>query len=173
MGEESGRAVSKTPIRHLKQGAYKFDEPTRDMFLRLYLSSGGRIHEVAAQVGVSAETVRLYHRENIEGFGDQFEEVRGIFRDSIEAEIHRRAMEGVPEPVIGGKDRDRVVTTVQRYSDRLLELLAKRHIKEYREKQQMDLNVTGGVMLAPARMQSTDDWEGQYQELELPREQEE
>ena len=54
-------------------------------------------------------------------------------RADIEHEIFRRAQEGYEEPVFGGKYKERVVGTIRRYSDRLLELRARAMLPEYRE----------------------------------------
>ncbi len=60
----------------------------------------------------------------------------------LEAEAVRRAMEGTPEPVI---HQGKVVTTVDRYSDRLLELLLKaRRPARYRERTTMEHTGPGG-----------------------------
>lgn len=156
-------------MRELKRGSYKFDRDARDRFLRMYEETG-LMYKSARASGVSEETIRLYIRDNIEGFRDEFEYSRGLYRDSLEEEIHRRAVLGVSEPIIGGKDRDKIVTTVQKYSDRLLELHAKRHISEYRDKQSIDMNVRGGVMALPSPSQTSEDWEEQNKDLAAPKE---
>lgn len=144
-------------VTTLERGSYRFDEDARTRFLLNYMTSG-KVYESARAAGVSEETVRHYAKHNIEGFGDLYDEAKGLFREKIESEIQRRAIEGVDEPIIGGKDRDEVVTYVKRYSDRLLELLAKRHIPEYRDKQQLDVNVSGGVMIVPGRAMTQESW---------------
>ena len=146
----------------------KFDRDSRDRFLRNYMLTG-QIYASCRAAGVSEECYRQYVRDNINGFADEFEEAKGLFRDAIEAEIQRRAMVGWEEPVIGGKDRDQVVTTITKYSDRLLELFAKRHIDGYREKQQVDLNVSGGVMVVPERPKTNETWSEQYGAIPRPK----
>ena len=63
------------------------------------------------------------------------EEAKG----NVESELHRRAVEGWDEPIYGGKNREQVVGTVRRYSDRLLELRAKALLPAYRDKSQVEL----------------------------------
>jgi hypothetical protein len=56
------------------------------------------------------------------------EQVPGVLEqaaDLLEAEARRRAVEGVTKPIIGGRNRDEVVTTVKEYSDTLLIFLLK------------------------------------------------
>lgn len=48
------------------------------------------------------------------------------YRFAFVNEARRRAIDGVPEPIIGGKNRDEIVAEVQKYSDRLLECFLKR-----------------------------------------------
>ncbi len=151
----------------LKRGSYKFDEDARARFLRNYAATG-LVYVSCQAAGVSEETVRAYTRDNIEGFADDYATAKGMYRDSLEAEIHRRAVLGVEEPIIGGKDRDEIVTTVQRYSDRLLEFHAKRHIAEYREKSQIDVNVKSGVIALQAPAANMEDWEAQNKDTAAP-----
>lgn len=156
------------PPKHLSRGSYKFDRDQRDRFLESYAKTG-LIWVSARAAGVSEECIRRYKKENIEGFADEFIAAQGIYRDTLEAEIHRRAIDGWDEPVVGGKDRDKVVAHIHRYSDRLLEFHAKRHIPDYREKSQLDVAVTGGVIAVPVAVKSDSDWEAEYSEAEQPK----
>jgi len=153
--------------RELKRGSYKFDRDARNRFLETYARTGLVGLAVKAS-GVSGETVRIYTNENLEGFADEYEEAKMAYRDTIEAEIHRRAISGWEEPLIGGKDRDQIVTYVTRYSDRLLEFHAKRHIADYREKTQLDLNVKSGVIAIPVVAPSGEAWEEANKEIAAP-----
>ena len=65
--------------------------------------------------------------------------------DRIEAEIVRRAYEGVEEPVY---QAGRLVGTVRRFSDTLLIFHAKKLMPEYRDRHAVD--VTGSLDLGPA-----------------------
>lgn len=156
-----------TEARPMKRGSYKFDRDARDRFLRNYAATG-LVFVSCQAAGVSEETVRAYTRDNLEGFADEYAEAKGLYRDSLEMEIHRRAILGVEEPIIGGKDRDEIVTYVQRYSDRLLEFHAKRHIAEYREKAQIDLNVKSGVIALQVPSASMEEWEELNKDVEAP-----
>lgn len=69
-----------------------------------------------------------------------------FYREKISHVIHDRAVDGWEEPVYY---QGECIGHVQKYSDRLLELQAKRHCPEYRDKSQVDHNVTGGVLLIP------------------------
>lgn len=154
-------------VKQMKRGSYKFDRDARDRFLNSYARTG-LVFVSCKSAGVSEETVRHYTRDNIEGFADEYAEAKGMYRDSLEAEIHRRAVLGVEEPIVGGKDRDEIVTYVTRYSDRLLEFHSKRHIAEYREKSQLDVNVKSGVIALQAPAASIDEWEEQSKDVAAP-----
>lgn len=147
--------------------AYKFDDDAMGRFLTNYMMNG-QIHSSCQAAGISEECFRQYIKHNHNNFRTMFEEAKGLFRDMIEAEVQRRAIHGIDEPIIGGKDRDQVVTVIKRYSDRLLEFYAKRHIPEYREHQQLDVSVSGGVMVVPGRPKDQVDWSEQYGEIPRP-----
>lgn len=66
------------------------------------------------------------------------------YKQKIEDEINRRAIEGVVKPVYQRGER---VGSVQEYSDRLLIELARRHIEDYRPNVKIDQTTkhSGGV----------------------------
>jgi hypothetical protein len=67
--------------------------------------------------------------------------------DVIEEEMHRRAVEGVEEPIIGrvGKDQDGVVVMVRKYSDALLIRLAQaRRPEKFKDRQATELTGKNG-----------------------------
>ena len=71
------------------------------------------------------------HRD--EEFAAAWDDALTAARADIEHEIYRRSQEGYDEPVFGGQYKERVVGTIRRYSDRLLELRARAMLPEYRE----------------------------------------
>jgi hypothetical protein len=72
----------------------------------------------------------------------------------IEAEIHRRAIEGWEEPLVSAGKR---VGTVRKYSDTLLIFYAKKRMPSYREKQQLDVTSYAAVQRDPALQSLTDE----------------
>lgn len=72
-------------------------------------------------------------RNRDEAFAAQWDEAVQAAEASIEAEIFRRAQEGWDEPIFGGRHKERIVGTVRRYSDRLLELRARAMLPAYRD----------------------------------------
>jgi len=144
--------------------AYKFDADAKRRFLAYY-EQHGRFYQAANAAGVSGETVyRCLHgdSEDSKAFAAEFEECKGRFRDLVEQEVHRRAIEGYDEYVVGKgglvMDKDGNPVMQRRYSDRLLELFSKRHIKEYRDKQDAPVTNVTNVLVIPAG-QSVDQWQ--------------
>ena len=56
-----------------------------------------------------------------------------------------------------------IPAVVRRFSDKMLEMLAKKNMREYRDNRQVDVNVTGGVLAIPTlAAQTVEDWEDKY-----------
>jgi hypothetical protein len=174
---------------------YKFDEQARAVYLA-HLAEFGLHYQAAQAAGVTGQTV-YDHRQKDEAFAALVEEAKGFYKDFIEHEVRRRAIEGCVEFYVQGgavvmvPDADangdvyplrdaetgeilhdaegrpmlKMKPLVKRvYSDKLIEMLAKRHIPEFREKQQVDLNVTTGVLRVEKQV-SKEDWEARLQKL--------
>lgn len=118
-----------------------------------HLSQTGRKTDSARAAGVSLQTVRN-HMKLDPTLADEVEDALEVYKDSLRAEIHRRAVEGVEEPVYY---QGAVCGSVTRYSDRMLELEAKRHMPEYRDKNTVDVNHKGGVLVVPVDTTAKDD----------------
>ena len=159
-------------------GQVKFDADAKRRFL-LFYEEFGLMGQGAAAAGVCYVTVRK-HLEDDEQFATQFENARQRYRDKIEAEVHRRAIEGVQRYLTCGKGlvygpSETEFEEVQRpdgttarvpkmvalketvYSDHLLLAMARRHIDEYKDRGTVNHQVTGGVLLLPAG-QTADEW---------------
>lgn len=75
-------------------------------------------------------------------------------RGEVEYELHRRAVEGWEEPVYGGRYKEKIIGSVRKYSDRLLELRAKGLLPQYREGASVQLNnYVGGQPASEVRAQ--------------------
>jgi len=110
-----------------------FTEDRRAIYLAALETTGIKI-TARREAGVTDTTVRN-HRRKTEGFKEAEAEATRAYRARIEAEIHRRGIEGVEEPIYW---QGEVVGHVIKYSDKLLELHAKRHIPEYRTQVKVD-----------------------------------
>ena len=135
---------------------HRFDDRAKAIYLEI-LSLTGRIGEAAKAAGVVADTVRALRLKD-EKFKELHEEALQEYRDRIEAEVHRRAIEGWEKPVY---QKGELVGYVTEYSDKMLELLAKRHIPEYTDRVAVDAKHSGGVMVIPQTAMTDEEWEQQ------------
>lgn len=141
---------------------YKFDDDARNRFLAM-LRETGRIYHAAKAAGVSVSYI--YDRRKIDDDLElEIANAMGQYRDLIEEEVSRRAIEGVVDykyhqglpildyvldaegkPVLDDNNRPKIKgqAFVRRYSDTLLLAHARRHIPEYNEKRQVEMKVTG------------------------------
>lgn len=136
-----------------------FTDELKLQYLKL-LAQYGNKSKCAKAMGIAPSTVRL-HKRNDEEFAEALELSMEIFRDSIEEAIVDRAIHGWDEPVYSQRLGIKI-GTIRRFDNRLLELLAKRHIPAFREKQQLDIQVGGGVLLIPQTAESSDEWEKKH-----------
>lgn len=150
--------TSKKPQK--KRDPYVFTVKLQAEFCK-HLAILGRFTHAARAVGVGNNTVR-FHEKNNPDFNEKVIDAQQEYRDRIAAEVYRRAVEGWDEPIIGGKDKDKVVCLVRKYSDRLLEMEAKRVDPGYREKQTLNVGQQGGVIVINASPVDADEWRDKY-----------
>lgn len=113
----------------------KFGPDEQSTFLA-HLRKTGNVTEAADRVGISASTA-YHHRQTDPAFGREWQAAIEGCVDDAEAELLRRGMEGVEEPVFYKGD---VVGFVTRKSDSNLQFFLKgrrRHV--YGDKTQVDL----------------------------------
>lgn len=122
----------------------------------------GRVGAAARAIGSSEYTISDWRDKDPE-FDEQVGEAYAAYVDDIEKEIRRRAIEGVDQVAFMTKDGETIMKRV--FSDRLLELHAKRHMPEYRERQTIDMNVAPGAFVVPG-LNDTRIWEGDYLDVE-------
>lgn len=145
----------------------KFDADRMYRFLEAYMATG-RVGFACEAASVSAMTVRTVRKED-PLFADAYDHAETVFRDTIEDELFKRAMIGEEEPIIGGRNRDEVVAVVRRKSDRLLERIMNKHLPEYRDNKQLDVNVSGGVLVVGATM-TEEEFEKEAAATHMPKE---
>lgn len=167
-------------------GIVKFTDKRRETFLQ-GVRDLGRVNQAARAAGVSPQTVRN-HRDDDRDFDALVAEALEDYAEKVRSEVYRRAIEGVPtmkfhqglpvmKPVMDEAGNEYVdedgkplmeIYVERQYSDRLLELEAKRVDPAYRDKSTVDMNVKGGVLVVPAPM-SADEWEGNTIEHEAKK----
>jgi hypothetical protein len=132
-------------------------------FLTLYRKTG--LLNVSAKGAATCTTTILATRKADPDFDAAVNEALQDFREILEKEAFRRAVEGCPEDII---QKGECVGTRVVYSDRILELMLKRHIPAYRERQTVDMNVAGGVLVVPGTKETMDEWEQRNRSKSAP-----
>lgn len=143
-----------------KRDPYIFTVKLQQEFCQ-HLAILGRYSHAARAVGVSNTTIK-FHEKNNPDFGEMVAEAQQEYRDRIAAEVYRRAVEGWDVPIVGGQWKDKVVAHERKYSDRLLEMEAKRVDPGYREKQTLNVGQHGGVIVINAAPQESGAWRDKY-----------
>ncbi len=92
--------------------------PWRGVFLD-NLAEGATVRAAAQQAGVARSTVYAHRAADAE-FAEAWDDAYEAGNDQLEDEAHRRAVEGVDEPVF---HRGEIVGHVTKYSDQLLMFL--------------------------------------------------
>jgi len=142
-------------------GKFKFDDQGKAKFLEVY-STTGRLTYAAECAMVCPNTVRKALKEDT-AFAEAFEAARNFYGDLLQKEIHRRSVEGVKEPLINYRDNT-IIGHVLKFSDRLLELGAKRFVPEYRDANAVEMNVNAGVLVVTgtATGMTPDEWAAKF-----------
>jgi len=86
-----------------------------------YLIECGNVHDAARQADLTTKQIRKFRRNNPSA-EKAFQEALDMGTDAIEAELHRRAVAGIMEPIFY---KGRRVNTVRKKSDVLLMFLLK------------------------------------------------
>jgi len=124
-----------------------------DAFLLAYADCG-IIRLASKQAGIPRQTVYAWKDADVDGFAERFRMADRDVDDMIEGEMFRRGYRGVEEPVYQGGKR---VGTVRKYSDRLLEMLAKARMPHrFRERHEVS-GVDGGPLEFTIRMETHGD----------------
>ena len=140
-----------------------FDDGAKGVALDMF-SKTGRVTDAAMVAGVSTSTVKR-HLERDSEFAQAWEIARQEYADYVTGLIEERAFKGIEEPIIGGKFRDQVVAHKRVFSDSLAMMHAKRYVGEYREWQQLDVSVAGGVLAVASPMPNSPDGVKQWKKL--------
>lgn len=112
-----------TPIREVP------DPELAALFLIEY-EKCGTIWRAAEAIGKTYKTIQIWKSHDPE-FREQMQHSYEAYKSRIEAEIHRRGVDGVEEEIFDRQGN--VIGTKLKYSDQLLLAMAKRHIPEYRD----------------------------------------
>jgi hypothetical protein len=137
----------------------KLEEITLEMLQNFLneLEKTGLYETAANRVGLHGRVV-----ERLMKLDDRFkimcEDRIKSFVDTLQMELHRRAVLGWDEPQFNHKTGVQI-GVVRRYDSRLLELMIKRHVPEYNEKVDVSVTQQVGVLVVPIRATSVREWE--------------
>lgn len=151
--------------RALDHPRTRFNEEAQAHFLERFAETG-RHEESALYAGVSYETMRAWRKTHPD-FASKFQAAERVYKEKLRREIERRGVEGWLEPVYSQGQRalepvvdaegfvqydgeGRVVqrpASVRKFSDRLLELLAKRQDPEFRERSEISVGAPSEATL--------------------------
>lgn len=122
-----------------------FADKEKSIFIRSY-ASNGRFGDASIAAGVCNQTVRN-HLDSDEEFCAAFEQAKDHYRDRFVEHHQNLCLDGVRTPIIGGKDRDEIIGYSIKYPEGLIAMELKKIDPAYRDKQQLDVNHQGGVLV--------------------------
>lgn len=123
------------------------------------LAKHGRVRDAAYVAGVSRQTVRQL-RDTDSDFDEACVEAMQTYADRVVAHHQKLLFEG--QERVTYDRQGKIQSTEVIYPIRLIELELKKHDEGYRDKREVDLKVSGGVLIAPADAPTIDDWEARF-----------
>lgn len=145
-------------VKKVRMSRTKFDADAKQTFLNEYMK-WGRMTESAHAAGVSTQTVRAALERDPE-FAEAMLEAEGVYTDKLLRHQQNLVFEGIERRKYDAKGN--LVEETREYPIRLVELELKAHDERYRDKREVKMEHRGGVLLAPAAVESIDDWESKF-----------
>lgn len=150
-----------------RKPAVEFTIERKERFIEIYRKTG-LLARTAELVGVTLGTVNE-HRKFDEVFAEAVDNARECWIDEVLVQnAIKRAVEGVQEPMIGGKDRDQIVAYKTNYSDALHLALLKSKRPEFKDKgTPVDSGEAknAGVLVVTTSPVHIDHWETLYSNM--------
>jgi hypothetical protein len=146
--------------KKIQASKIKFDDIQKAIFIKVF-SETGRLFEAANAADVSTGTVRNHLTADPE-FEEAYERAKAYYREQVVHKVVQKvALEGVLEPIVGGKFKDEVVAHKRVFATNILAMEMKRVDPGYREKAEVDVNMRGGVLIMPATIPE-EEWIAKY-----------
>lgn len=130
-----------------------FDDAAKTLFLE-QVSETGLLARSAKAVGFTGRFIKK-ELEKDQEFAEAFDEAMLEYQELLQREMHRRAVDGVEETVYF---QGVPCGTKINYSDSLLTTLTKAKVPEFRDKQKLDVAVSGGVLLTLPSANTPEQW---------------
>lgn len=156
-GNGNGKGIRKTGHQANLDRLAAVRQAKQQAFLAIYAKIG-LIGKSAKAVEITGTTIANWRKDDPE-FDAEVARALKDYCERIEREIHRRAIVGTQKPIFYQGVQ---CGSVREYSDRMLELLAKRHIPEYRDRHQVDVSLPGGVLAVPGMVKDSRAWEEEH-----------
>lgn len=136
----------------------KFDDAAKAQFLSHYAETG-RKGDSARMAGVTVKTV-WDHMGKDQEFAAAMLQAEDDYRDKVVAHVQKLVFDGQVKKTY---DRNgNLVSEEEIYPIPLIQMEARRVEEGYRDKREMDVKVSGGVLVAPPEVASIDDWEERF-----------
>jgi hypothetical protein len=135
----------------------KFTDETKAIILA-EVAEHGRLGTACRKAGVTMASARKYVTKDPE-FGLLFAEALEAYKDRLITHHQDLVFNGTTK--VNYDRNGGIVSEEKVYPIRLIELELKKHDEGYRDKKEMNVNVRGGVLVAPAEM-SMEDWEKNF-----------
>jgi hypothetical protein len=134
----------------------KFNNKARSVYLR-ELSAHGRRTSAMISAGISHSTLR--YAEKDPEFLEASAHAISMYKDRLIAHHQDLVFNGIPKTRYDS--RGNIVEESVDYPIRLIELELKKHDDGYRDKREVNMNISGGVLVAPAGL-TIDEWEKKH-----------
>lgn len=155
-GGPGKRVVDQTNWRRqLQERRIKFDDKAKWAFIAEFAMHNRFMHACEA-AGVSFRTVKA-HIENDPEFAELVEEAKEFYKSRVLKHAQRLMLEGMSEPILGGKFKDEVVGEKIIYPIQLIAMEMKKVDPDYKDRQEIEHKGGGGVLVAPAG-KSPEEW---------------
>jgi hypothetical protein len=148
--------------RYKLNSAPKFDDEKKARVVE-ELALHGRIGTAARKAGVCTSTVKK-HVERDPEFGRMVMEAVEAYKDKLITHHQNLIFDG--QEKVSYDRNGNIVSVEKNYPIRLIELELKKYDEGYRDKKEVNMNVRGGVLVAPAEI-SMDDWETKFAAKEI------
>lgn len=136
----------------------KLDEKAKGRFLKEY-KDHARMGDAAAAASVTGGTIRR-HMKDDQDFAEACLEAEETYVSRLIEHQQKLVFDGSVKKTYDRQGN--LISEETVYPIRLIELELKKHDPGYRDKREVSMNVSGGVLVAPAEMKTIDDWEKQF-----------
>lgn len=157
-GDSTKPSQSKHGAEIVRRAAYgKVTPDSLCKFLEAYMDCGHKAKS-ALVAGLSYSSILKAEKDDPD-FAAEVEQAHELFTAKLSDAAYKAAVSGWKKPIFDAKGNH--VGDEWKFSERILELLLKRHDPNFRDKVEVDQKVSGGVLVVQAPALTMDDWKKQ------------